>query len=132
MFFRDFKIVPVFLKFESFCKEVQRLKAKRHDRLDKQRQIKFGLTFDEFLHLLLRISLRSQKKFKMFYEKFKKWETDDMGDRNKEKEAPEDAAEEEKPKEEEKKKLNQDDNKEWKEKEWNELQDWDKQEHVGD
>ena len=68
----------------------------------------------------------------MFYEKFKKWETDDMGDRNKEKEAPEDAAEEEKPKEEEKKKLNQDDNKEWKEKEWNELQDWDKQEHVGD
>ena len=71
MFFRDFKIVPVFLKVEGIGKEVQRLKVKRHDRLDKQRQIKFGLTFDEFLHLLLRISLRSQKKFKMFYESSK-------------------------------------------------------------
>ena len=127
MFFRDFKIVPVFLKVEGIGKEVQRLKVKRHDRLDKQRQIKFGITFDEFKHLLLRISLRSQKKFKMFYEKYNKWENDDMGDRNKEKEdEDEEDGEKAEKKEKEKEKLKPEDDKVWKEKEWNELQDWDK------
>ncbi len=36
MFFRDFKIVPVFLKVEGIGKEVQRLKVKRHDREEQR------------------------------------------------------------------------------------------------
>ena len=68
----------------------------------------------------------------MFYEKFKKWEDDDMPDRNKDKDDDSDSEASEDEGSGKKGNLNEEENEEWQGKEWNELQDWDKEEHVGD
>jgi len=139
LFFKDFRIIPVFLKVEGIDKELKRLKVKRAKRQDPKRQITYGLNFDEFKQLLLRVSLRAQKKFQIFLDKYKLWEDrenndivkdtrkkdgDEESDEDDEEKGSDEEDDEEKSSKKNPDELDEEDQERWDEGEWNDNQDF--------
>lgn len=65
---KDFDIVPTFITTKKVEQIFEKL-LKNKPKVDKN-MLQFGLAYEDFLHALLRITIKCQKKLKMFYTKF--------------------------------------------------------------
>lgn len=69
---KDFRLIPTFISMKKVEKIFEYLlKAKKKP--DKN-MLQNGLSYDDFLHTLMRITIKCQKNLKLFHTKKIKWE----------------------------------------------------------
>jgi len=112
---KDFSIIPTFLsttKVESIFEYLLKSKVK----VDKN-MLQFGLSYDEFLHALMRITIKCSKNLKMFHSKYQRWEAgeedEDLKKLDKKEKKKEEGEEKGDPQEKADKKWLEDMKKEW-------------------